>query len=73
MIASGVSSAAMIADADRDAQRQRVAVVTEFAAGDAVDQPRRRSRARSLVGMLEQDPELVAADPRDASRSCGPR
>ena len=37
----------------------------EFAVGDQVDQPRRGLVRALLVGMLEQDAELVAADPRD--------
>ena len=41
---------------------------SEFAAGDQVDQPRRGFVRALLVGMLEQDAEFVAAEPRDARR-----
>ena len=55
---------------DRDAERQRVAVVHEVATRDLVDQPRRGFVRARFVGMGEQDAEFVAADPRHARRSC---
>ena len=54
------------ADADRDAQRQRRALVGEVAGGDSLDQPGRGLGGDRLVGMLEEDTEFVAAQPRDA-------
>ena len=51
-------------DSDRNAQRQRLAIVQEVAAGDHVDQARGGFVRALLVGTFEQDAELVAADPR---------
>ena len=65
MIASGVSSASIIPTPIATLSGSALSVMDEVAVGDLVDEPARRLVRGVLVRILEQDPELVAADPRD--------
>src|SRR3954462_8803316 len=51
-------------DSDRDAERQLIAVVQEFAAGDHVDQAPGGLVGGRLVRIFQKDSELVAPDSR---------